>query len=250
MLTKLWLSLACLLLMAIASGCTCVETGAHAVEAPLRYACRGGVIRDDAGVSAKAGCLRVVGDLTIVNVESLALLDALQRVDGTLTVRDTRATSLQGLQGLRSVRGLSIWNNPVLRDVSALKGLAQARFVHLHGNRELGSPRGLESLGELDELVIQRSGFMTLDGLDGLRRVGRLELRDNPKLVSMAALNRLRDAQEVKLEKNPLVCGKLGVLKGLAVPPTTLLAVQNGALEDKDIEHLHPLWEELGLVLQ
>lgn len=250
MMTRLWFWFAYLALIALGSGCNCAAMRTYAAEGPVRYACRGGTVGDDAGLSAKAGCLRVVGDLTIVGVQNLALLDALQSVDGTLTVRATKARTLQGLEGLRSVGALSITNNPELSDVSALRGLSQARTVHFKGNRALRALQGLESLREVDQLVIERSVLITLDGLDGLRRIGRLELRDNSRLISMAGLNRVEQASEVTLDRNPLVCGKLGVLRGLLTLPTVLVTVRNTALTDKELEHLRPFWKTGSLVLR
>lgn len=230
-----------LVALAFGSGCATAPSKVEVAEGPARTTCPGGSVGGDARLDVYAGCQRVTGNLSITAVTSLRSLAKLQRVDGTLTIRTSQLESLAGLEGLQSVGALSIENNADLDDVSALGALRQVETLRFSGNPELSSPEGLEGLTEVEELVIEKSRFQTLDGLNGLRRVGRVEIRENTKLISVAALNQVRAARQVVLRQNPVVCGKMGVLKGLMTPPSELSARQNRALREREIEHLRPL---------
>lgn len=239
MSAKLSLALS-LVALAFGSGCATAPGKVEAAQSPARATCPGGTVKDDARLGAYAGCQRVTGNLRISGVSSLRSLSALQKVDGKLVIENSGLPSLDGLQALRSVDALFIERNAELGDISALEGLREVDTLRFSGNPELTTLEGLEGVTELSQLVVEQTGFLTLEGLDGLRRVDHVEIRDNKKLISVAALNDVRSVREVVLQKNPVVCGKLGVLKGLMAPPSELLASRNRALQAREIEHLRP----------
>jgi hypothetical protein len=227
-------------LIALALGAGCAASPAKVAWANGPATCPGGSVEGDAALGAYAGCQRVTGNLVLRGVSTLAPLAALTRVDGTLGVEKSDLESLEGLEALRSVESLSLRDNAELDDISSLSALNRAVRVELRNNPGLTAPEGLSGLTEVDEIVIEHNGFLTLKGLDGLERVGHAEIRGNAKLISVSALNGVRRLDSLVLQGNPRICGKLGVFAGILTPPRELTAGKNHALRASEIEHLRP----------
>jgi hypothetical protein len=226
------------LFLALATGCASQAPHVDTPGTSARAVCPGGSVRSDGELARFAGCRRIEGDLTVSGVSSLAPLASLERVFGTLAVHASNTESLTGLERLRSVGGLALEANPELDDVSALESLETAARLSFVGNPRLSSPSGLARLSELDQLVVRETAFLSLHGLEGLTRVDSVRIHDNPKLISLRALNEVRVAREVVLEGNPIVCGSFGVLAGLNLPPLQLLARNNSSLRSVELRHL------------
>jgi hypothetical protein len=200
--------------------------------------CPGGAARSDQELAGWVGCRRVQGDLVVSGVSSLSQLASLEAVSGTLAVRSSTAESLGGLERLRSVAGLALEENQKLDDISALESLDTAQRLSFVGNPRLSRPSGLSRLSELEQLVVRDSAFRSLQGLEGLTRIDNVQIQNNPKLISLRALNEVRSSREVVIEGNPIVCGSLGVLTGLSVPPLRLIARSNSSLRPAELKHL------------
>ncbi|WP_434424726.1 hypothetical protein [Nannocystis pusilla] len=169
-------------------------------------------------LSALAGADRL-GGLSIrdhAQLESLAGIEQLQRVDGTVDIsRNPRLADLAGLSGLRTVEGLELTDNPALKDLSGLSGLQTADWVQLGDLAPLSSLAGLGGLTRIGSLVIEASDSLTsLAGLDALTEVGELRVIRCAGLVSLAGLEGAELTAELWLNKNPA----LASLAGLAAP--------------------------------
>ncbi len=224
--------------LALVAGCA---SNAPRVDAPgtqARAVCPGGSVQSDRELAGLAGCRRIQGDLAVSGVTALSPLAALEAVDGALTIRASSVESLSGLERLRSTRGLALEANPHLDDLSALESLETVQNLSFVSNPRLSGPSGLSQLTELDQLVVRDSAFLSLHGLEGLTRVDSLQIQNNPKLISLRALNGVRVSREVVLEGNPIVCGRLGVLNGLTLPPLQLVARNNFSLRAAELKHL------------
>lgn len=226
------------LALAFVAGCASSAPHAAAPGTQARAVCPGGSALGDQQLASFAGCRRIEGDLAVSGVSTLSPLASLERVDGTLAIKASSVDSLSGLERLRSVGGLTLEANQKLDDVSALESLESSKRLSLVGNRKLSSPTGLSRLSELDELVVRESAFLSLHGLEGLTRIDSLEIQDNPKLISLRALNGVRFSREVVLEGNPIVCGSYGVLAGLTLPPLQVVARNNFSLRSADLKQL------------
>jgi hypothetical protein len=226
------------LALAFTAGCAGSAPRVDAPAAQARAACPGGSVRGDQELAGLAGCRRIESDLVVSGVSSLAPLASLEAVRGTLAVRASTAESLRGLEQLRSVSGLALEENPELDDIESLESLETAQHLSFVGNPKLSTPSGLSQLSELDQLVVRDSAFLSLHGLEGLTRVGSVQIQNNAKLISLRALNDVRSAREVVLEGNPRVCASFGVLTGLSLPPLRLVARSNSSLRSADLKHL------------
>jgi len=100
------------------------------------------------------------------------------------------------------------------------------------------SPRGLDGLWSVDELAIQRSGFISLTGLDNLHRIGKLDISDNRSLISVNALRSVTHIGELVLERNSRICGKGGLFNHLEGPPARSVIDHNPTLFHGEIANL------------
>jgi hypothetical protein len=122
------------------------QHAARAGAAPV--ACEGSSVRSDAELARYAGCTEIQGSLSIEGVTTLAPLADLHRVEGALTVRNTRRLySLAGLEALAEVGELRIEKNVGLINAGSLNGLSLAASVVIAENPRLTKRYGL--LGQL-----------------------------------------------------------------------------------------------------
>jgi len=117
----------------------------HAAPAPLTaLSCEGGSVTSDAELARYEGCTEIRGHLAITGVSSLAPLGDLRRVEGALSVSETRHLyTLSGLESLTEVGTLRIEQNRGLINAGSLNGLTQARDVVVAKNPRLTKRYGL-----------------------------------------------------------------------------------------------------------
>ena len=101
----------------------CTGAGSHAAAragtAPV--ACEGSSVRSDAELARYAGCTEIEGSLSIEGVTTLAPLRDVHRIDGALSVRNTRRLyTLAGLEALDEVGELRIEKNVGLINAGSL----------------------------------------------------------------------------------------------------------------------------------
>ena len=191
-------------------------------------------VRTDADVAILEGYEVIQGSLGVFEgVTDLSALHALEEVTGSLRIEDTTTlpslaglekvavigvdlgirgstlTSLDGLDALASVEGLSIEDTENLQDLSALanvQGLSRNLVVT---NSNLESLAGLDGLTEVrGYLNIQNaSALSSLSGLEGVAYVGKtLFVVQCPRIEDLAGLAGLRTVKEsVSISDLPLL---------------------------------------------
>ncbi len=124
--------------------------------------------------------------------------------DDLSTTPTTGLTSLAGLEALDSVQHLTLTGNP-LQDVSALDNLSVTRSLSLNYNLLTALPalqvNGLEGLS----IVGERIG--SLEGLNGVTRLGFLRMYNNSQLTDLSALDALaRVDGDFRIANNDSLC--------------------------------------------
>jgi hypothetical protein len=136
----------------------------------------------------------------------LAAVAGCSQIQGDLSI--TGVSSLESLGGLKRVNGsLTIRDNPELTDLA-----------------------GLESLARVDTMVLERNGFFTVEGLEGVREIGRLAIAENPRLISVAGLNQVRSVGELVIVGNPRLSAYYGLLPRLERNPARVIIEDNRGL--------------------
>lgn len=166
-----------------------------------------------------AGAWLYEGDYIITDQASMAAFQRYDGLTGTLTLASDSPLTTLDLPNLRTIRGgLSITDNDALESLDGLGALVEVGYVNIgncsrltslaglatlaktrHGVTVAGNPL-LTSLEGLDGLVVSggieiaaNAALVDADHLGRLARVvdGRLEVRDNPALVTFGGLDRL-----------------------------------------------------------
>jgi hypothetical protein len=153
--------------------------------------------------SASDGRFVCMGPITVrsqADVHSVA--ESCRAIDGDLLVVGTNVTSLDGLQGIHSVRYLVVAQNPKLRSVQGLGGLVSARGITFMDNPALESFSGLEGLAVTEAAVIANNGIRTLRGLGDLRSAREIVITGNPNLETSSGLAPFEAYQTVEVERN------------------------------------------------
>ncbi|MDO6820196.1 hypothetical protein [Zobellia sp. 1_MG-2023] len=148
------------------------------------------------------GYTEVTGDVIIMDtatptITSLANLDYLTTIGGSLTISKTAVTNLQGLQNLTSIGNrLTISNNSNLTNITDLNNLTaiEGRYINISNNSELTSLSGLDNLTRINgELRIANNQSLTsLVGLGNITSIDlALIITQNMGLTSLQGLNSL-----------------------------------------------------------
>jgi hypothetical protein len=177
--------------------------------APPEPRCRGAAIidaDDSAGDVAALAGVTCIGTLQVwkSTLSTLQGLESLTEV-GQLFIGATLETSadpmgnpalvsLRGLEGLRTVSQITIAENPLLTDLTALRGLTTLTS---------------------DLLVVGNGALASLEGLDRISLVGELHVEDNPALTGFDGLRGLTMVDRFVVTGNPLVQNFTG-MGGLA----------------------------------
>lgn len=170
-------------------------------------------IEDTTTLASLAGLenVRIIGvDLGIrgSSFTSLDGLDSLESVEG-LTVEDTEF--LQDLSALQRVPGLSrnlVITNSNLASLDGLQGLTEVRgYLNIQAASSLGSLSGLENVAYVGKtlFVVQSPLLESLDGLGGLTTVNEsISIADLP-LLTRVSLPVESVTDSVQIVRNPLL---------------------------------------------
>jgi hypothetical protein len=146
---------------------------------------------------------RCMGPVTIHSEGDLRSVAATCRViDGDLRILGSDLANLDGLENVRSIRNLAIFENPKLTNVRGLRGLRVADGVALIDDPALESLAGLENLAVKNAAVVTNTGICSLEGLGDLHRVNEVVIAGNPHLQSLSGLGPVRAAVTVDIENN------------------------------------------------
>jgi len=170
-------------------------------------------------LSGLEGLESVGADLTIAVNLHLQTLEGLGElsIGRRLTLTDNRRlTSLDGLEQVQ-IPELYIERNQRLTSLEGFSG-THLEYLLLKLNPELASLSGLESLDTLDWAVVDwLEGLTSLEGLEGLREVGYLDLR-----LYQASVSSLEPLRALANE------GEVGTLKLTCSPQLDTLAGLDG----------------------
>jgi hypothetical protein len=163
--------------------------------------------------------------------------------DGHFTVQLTDTAALTDLSAIAACCGgpsldLFVYQ-PGLIDFHGLESQTAMGRLELRGS-SIESFAGLENLEQLDDLLIHPNCpdhdnvLTSLAGLDSLATVGRLEIADNPELLTLAGLDSLAVVDELVVVDNDALTD-LALPEGLAVD-TKALVYDNDALPQAQID--------------
>ncbi|HEV8547921.1 MAG TPA: hypothetical protein VGQ57_02815 [Polyangiaceae bacterium] len=190
--------------------------------------CDGGDVRTEREADRYYACERIVGDL---------------RIEGT-ALRE-----LNAFANVRSVSGaLTIAHNASLETLGALARLRSVRKLTIAGNPELTDLRGLGGLERVERLELRRNGFYRTLGLEHLRSVGELVVKENPNLVSLSGLNHVAVAGSLQISDNPRLSARLGLLPALESLRGELVVSHNLGVSKADVEALSERAKAAGIV--
>lgn len=207
----------CLIALALSlSACSVTHSQPRLLSGDVQ--CAGGSIQSATDMARFTGCQTIRGGLAIVgsNLESLDALRTLRSVSGTLTIAD----------------------NPDLSDLHGLSRLAWVGELEIRNNQELWSLAGLEGLTRLGRLTLDHTGLYSTSGLDNVRQIDELEVTNNARLIDLGGLSGVVNARSVRIEQNPRLCGKLGLLSDLERVEGELKVEDNVGLSFSDVAAL------------
>jgi hypothetical protein len=167
-------------------------------------------------LGAACGCTRVEGDLALDagSAGDLGCLRELREVTGKLAISARMSsswlTNLRGLDGLRSVRALSLTGLSVT-DLTALSNLQSAGELQLRGLPRIQDLRGLEHVAWTQLTLEGNAALRSLDGLHVPQVITALSVRENPQLETLEQLRSMRAADSIELEH----LAALATLEGL-----------------------------------
>ena len=158
------------------------------------------------------------------NNPQLSSLDGMQGLDSLrfLNLRNNaNLTSLSGLETLRHVELSAFLSNlPRLKDMAGLDNLSFLNGMSLWRLDSLTSLAGLENLETLNNCSIEHCNSLTnLDGLTSLTTMRfKLELRSNANLMSVSGLRNVTgDVRDVTLLPHPDYTGLSEFLDGVTI---------------------------------
>lgn len=163
-------------------------------------------------ISALAGIQTVTTvSLRRLGLANLAGLQDLRTVE-LLTLEELAIEDVDALAGIESVRDVEIRNNDSLVELDALAHVTWNR-IDFSGNALLTSAPPLRYQGAA--VTAMGTHFVDLAGMAGTTTLSRLELQDNPDLVSLAGLEDLvsADVFDVGYSQNLTSLSALGKLE-------------------------------------
>jgi hypothetical protein len=235
---KLMLLLACWLL---SLGCSVHPSSRpHSPRHPAPQVCPGGIIEHAVHLARYQLCTEIRGNLTITSptLRHLRALENVQLIVGDLIIQGNPVLSdLKGLGSLLRVRDVQIIDNLQLPSLNGLNQLQAARTLELRGNQSLKSTLGLARLISLRTLVVRRSQLSTVYALP-LVELDALIVADNPRLHSMRGLSQLRKLGYLELRNNPLLFGGRASLLPHLVSTQAFIENGNWSISPAEVERL------------
>lgn len=157
-----------------------------------------------------------VESITLLRMDQVTDIQALGGISeiNDLTIDGLgRLTSLQGLEHIQRFDHVLI-EQTSLRDFTGLEGLTEVtELLHITGNPQLTSLKGMESLSRIGRIniytslkIINNNALIDLDGLYGLRgeHTGGIQIMRNDQLESIMGLDSLSMVYgKISIYKNP-----------------------------------------------
>jgi hypothetical protein len=178
--------------------------------------------------------LTYVGDfLAIFNNDELTNVDDfdnLKTIVGPLRFRDNRRLQhIRGLAALRSVSGVSFFNNRALESTAGLEGITAMGGLIIDVNHyALASLEGFKNVKTIDNLlrIDDCPALTSLRGFENLERVGQLIISDNNALERLNELQQLIAAPRgIEIANNKKLTSLRG-LENVALPTNGIITIR------------------------
>lgn len=153
-------------------------------------------------ISALAGC----SNLNYFGIENTGMTDlrgikgikSLQHIS-ILTVSNNKLTSFDGIEGMNI--GTIYASHNAIRDVSTLKNNRNLSTLWLDKNdlKNISDIKGLEDIAFIREIIFRENQLVSLNGIEKVTSLYRVELGDNPDLKDISPLKKLDNLTEVTL---------------------------------------------------
>lgn len=146
---------------------------------------------------------RSIQNLGIINTKmtDLTQVKGLNKIAyiNVLNVSNNQLTSFKGIAGI-NVREINASHNAI-RDISALKSSNQLNQLWLDNNglKKTEDIKGLEEIAFLRTIVLRENQLVSLEGIEKVTSLYRVELGDNPNLKDISPLKKLDNLTEVTL---------------------------------------------------
>lgn len=164
-------------------------------------------------------CIEFLGNLTIQddnngvdNITNLSPLLGLKKVGGLLILQNnTSLTSFQGLDSIRQVGALRIFQNP---HIDSLGGFHSLKFIlgdlWISANENVKTLKGLDRVTHVagNTVISFNPALTNLQGLEGLRITSGILIYNNAELSSIQAI---KDIDAFSIIFNPLAIEDIGI---------------------------------------
>jgi hypothetical protein len=188
------------------------------------------------------------GSYTIANSVDIANLKGFTEVTGDLYINANMIYSLAGLESLAIVGGNIALNSNKLENLQGLSGL-----THVGGTFDINAAGisdldGLSSLTSVNELHIRCQNLLDFSGLGSNLIVNSvLQIRDNPKITSLAGLEGVVSAQTLSISNNSQLTSLNGLvniseIKSLSIYSSPALSSLSTGASLQVTNYLY-LWE-------
>jgi hypothetical protein len=212
----------------------------------------GGYLSAEFGVlsSIRAPSLESAGGLRVRAMLDELDLRKLSRVREHVHIEATGLRDLDGLVSLREVVELSVSGNPFLVSLGALSKIERVSGLWISENPSLESLNGLSlrAITGSGSRGLEISGNALLRDLTALRSVelfsGSIRIYENPRLMSLAGLERVRFVEEMTLARLPIqnLTGLAGIerLSELSITETAISTLNGlGSTVAVDLDALY-----------
>ncbi len=152
---------------------------------------------DDALAFVENPYKELLGNVYVSKMEDISFLSCVEKINN-LFINDCEITNLTGLTNISEISKLKITNMPVLENLTGLNSINKINFLYLGNNDQLINLTGLESLTSLGGIhIIGNENLISFEGLENVdtsiyyEEFPKWEIKDNPALTSIAALNNI-----------------------------------------------------------
>ncbi len=145
------------------------------------------------------------GDREPQNADDLRALRGCSALTGTLSIRDTELTDLEGLECLQAVQRLTLDRNNALTSLAALENLRTIEgALFITSNPALRRLRGLDRLESIGRLSLQiNASLHSIAALRSLQSArGGLIITFNPSLQSLSGLENIANMRSLTVSRN------------------------------------------------
>ncbi|WP_195268306.1 Ig-like domain-containing protein [Eubacterium sp. 1001713B170207_170306_E7] len=153
-------------------------------------------------VSALAGCSNLnyfgIENTSMTDLKGVKGIKSLQHIS-ILTVSNNKLTSFDGIEGMNI--GTIYASHNAIRNVSALKNSRNLSILWLDNNelKNMSDIKGLEDVAFVREIIFRENRLTSLNGIEKITSLYRVELGDNPDLKDISPLKKLDNLSEVTL---------------------------------------------------